>query len=277
MKIVDRIRTAVFLGSGAAVFLLIGATALVFWWSPMSPLSRDEPALLVSAGDMDGASQAYLQQSVGWGSDSEREEAMWRAAMLEAVELNHRRKAIRLLTEFQESWPESVHQIEAYLLLAKLYEPGPEENLSRADRRERLRKTAQSLELALLNDAENQQAGEWLVRIAGIWTELGDSTRVDATWRRVMAYESHRVEAMLVLANGLLPHSPEKAYRAFRDVLQVNGVEGSDGTLARLGMATALERMEEYDAAEQNVNLALSENNDDQALQQRKRRLEAIQ
>ena len=169
MKIVDRIRTVVFLGSGAAVFALIGATALVFWWSPMSPLSRDEPALLVSAGDMDGASQAYLQQSVGWGTDAEREEAMWRAAMLEAVELNHRRKAIRLLTEFQEDWPDSAHQTEAYLLLAKLYEPGPEEDLTRAHRHERLRKTAQSLELAILSDTNHDQAGEWLVRIAGIW------------------------------------------------------------------------------------------------------------
>ena len=277
MKIVDRIRTAIFLSSGAAVFALIGATALVFWWSPISPLSRDEPALLVSSGDMDGASQAYLQQAVGWGSDAEREQAMWRAALLEAVELNHRRKAIRLLTEFQETWPNSIHHTEAYLLLAKLYEPGSEEDLTRVHRHERLRKTAQSLELALLSDAQHEQAGEWLVRIAGIWTELGDSTRADATWRRVTSYESHRVEAMLVLANGLLPESPEKAYRAFREVLQVNGSAGGDGTLARLGMATALERMEEYEAAEKNVNLALSENIEDQALQQRKRRLEAIQ
>jgi hypothetical protein len=76
------LKTAFYLGSGAAGFFLAGVTVLAFWWSPASPLSRDEPAIRVSEGDIKGAADAYLIQSTGWGTDQEREEAMWRAALL---------------------------------------------------------------------------------------------------------------------------------------------------------------------------------------------------
>jgi len=216
-----------------------------------------------------------MEQAVGWGSDAEREEALWRAAMLETVELGHRRKAIELLLDFQKTWPNSKHRADGFAHLAELYAPDQNEKLSRFQRKERSKKAAKTFELAANTAPEHPQAGAWLVRAAGIWTALEEETRADATWRKVSQYEEYRVAAMLSMANTILPESPEQAYRAFSEILAENPT-GGDATLARLGLATALERMERYSEAEQTVDLALSEAGTDPALTQRKRRLEAI-
>ena len=269
------LRTAVFLGTGAAGFVFAGAAVLVFWWSPASPLLRDEPAILVSAGDIEGASQAYREQATGWGSDSEREQALWRASQLEAIELESRKSAIELLKSFQDAWPQSEHRADAFGLLAELYEPDRSAKVKEEVVHASLRRAAQTWELAAQTDPKHARAGDWLVRSAGIWEELDQSARADATWRKASHYPKHRVAALMAIGNSQLSDAPELAYDAFRKALKHNP-ELADASLARLGMATALERMERYMDAEEAIDLALSEDLDDPALTQRKRRLEAI-
>jgi tetratricopeptide (TPR) repeat protein len=266
MNVYHHLKTALFLGSGAAGFVLAGVAVLLFWWSPASPLSRDEPAIKVSEGDIRGAADAYLVQSTGWGSDSEREEAMWRAALLEAVELGASRKAIQLLEEFQRTWPASDHRADGVALLAELYVENPKLQ----------RKAAQTWEYAARIAPDHPHAGDWLVRGAETWTGLGKIARAEATWRLVSRYPEHEVAAWMAIAGARLPDSPERAYEAFRQVLKRNPYPG-DAALARLGMATSLERMERYLEAEETIDLALAEDLDNPTLTQRKRRLEAIQ
>ena len=61
MGLMNTIRTGAYLSSGAATFVLIGSLVLAYWWSPASPMTRDEPALRLSNGDIEGASLAYLE------------------------------------------------------------------------------------------------------------------------------------------------------------------------------------------------------------------------
>jgi tetratricopeptide (TPR) repeat protein len=216
-----------------------------------------------------------MSQSIGWGPDVEREEALWRAAQLEAIELNSRKSAIELLKAFQKSWPESEHRADAFALLAELYEPDRSARMKEKNLRKALRKAAQTWELAAETDSDHERAGNWLVRAAGIWQELDRPARADSTWRKASAYPEHRLAALMAIANSQLAESPELAYDAFRRALKQNP-DLADASLARLGMATALERMERYMDAEETIDLALSEDLGDPALTQRKRRLEAI-
>ena len=276
----NTIRTGAYLSSGAVTFVLIGGGILAYWWSPASPMSRDEPALRLSNGDIEGASQAYLEQARGWGADQEREEALWRAARIEAVELGDPDRAIALLESFQEAWPESIWRAEAYALLAGLQEPHrtEERSLNLHDRvlyDEKLYEAAQTWELAANVNPTHVDAGAWLTRAAGIWMELGEDTRADSTWRRIGQYEDRAVEALMAIAGSRLAESPEEAYRNFRQLLS-RDLDLADASLARLGLATALERMERYLEAEEAIDLALSEDLDDPALSQRKSRLETI-
>jgi len=278
MKWLLHIRLALYLGSGAIGFTALGLSVLGYWWSPASPLIRDEPALLMSVGDVEGASQAYLEQASGWGSDSEREEALWRAARIEAVELRSRKRAIEILEDFQDAWPDSEHRADAFALLAELYEPAQQirsESESQAAHDARVRRAARTWKRAVAADPEHAQAGDWLVRSAVLWTEVGQLQRADATWRMASAYDDRRIEALMAIAGTQLADAPARAYRGFSHVLSEASSQG-DATLARLGMATALERMERYMDAEEAIDLALSEDLDDPALAQRKRRLETI-
>ena len=278
MKWFYYIRMALYLGSGAIGFVALGLAVLGYWWSPLSPLTRDEPALLMSGGDVEGASRAYLQQANGWGSDAEREESLWRAAQIEAVELHNRKRAIQILEDFQEAWPDSDHRADAYALLAELYEPRQQDDLSKEKPdaiENRMRRAARTWKRAVAADPDHPHAGDWLVRSAVLWTQLEQHDRADATWRVASGYEDRRVEALMAIAGTQLAEAPERAYRGFRLVLSESPKPG-DATLARLGMATALERMERYMDAEEAVDLALSEDLDDPALVQRKRRLETI-
>ena len=278
MKWLLHIRLALYLGSGAIGFTALGLAVLGYWWSPASPLIRDEPALLMSVGDVEGASHAYLEQASGWGSDSEREEALWRAARIEAVELRSRTRAIEILEEFQDAWPDSAHRADAFALLAELYEPVQQvrsETESQTAYETRVRRAARTWKRAVAADPEHPQAGDWLVRSAVLWTEVGQLQRADATWRMASAYDDRRIEALMAIAGTQLADAPARAYRGFSHVLSEASSQG-DATLARLGMATALERMERYMDAEEAIDLALSEDLDDPALAQRKRRLETI-
>jgi len=275
MKWFGYLRTTLFLSAGAGVFALLGLLVVAFWWSPISPMSRDEPVILLSDGDVKGASRAYMQQATGWGSDKEREESLWRAAQLQAIELHSRKSALELLKAFQDSWPESEHRADAFALMAELYEPKRNGKLSEKNKRARLRKAAHTLEIANQTNPEHERAGDWLVRAASIWMELDRPLRADAIWRKASNYKEHRVAALMAIANMQLADTPELAYDSFRRALKHNP-DSNDATLVRLGMATALERMERYLEAEDTIDLALSEDLGDLTLSQRKRRLETI-
>jgi tetratricopeptide (TPR) repeat protein len=170
-----------------------------------------------------------------------------------------------LLEDFQRTWPESDHQADGFTLLAELYVENPKQQ----------RKAAQTWEHAARIAPDHPNAGDWLVRAAETWSGLKETARAEATWRLVSRYPEHEVAAWMTIASARLPDSPEQAYEAFRQALK-RSIDSGDAALARLGMATSLERMERYLEAEETIDLALAEDLGNPTLTQRKRRLEAI-
>lgn len=247
--------------SGFAVALVAGL-GIGFWQSPWSPVALDRPAAQVASGQTDAALAEYESLAQGWGPAPVREEAAWRAAQLRAVDGSAPDAAATGLLLFIQDWPDSDHTADAWARLAGVYAVG----LSQPQR------AAEAYEYAAWAAPDHADAGRWLLEAGRGFAAAGKSESAERALGLATQHDDRAPSAWLALARMRLATDPNAAYEAYDMALRTAGT-GPAANLARLGRATALERLEGGDAALAQLDGELAETGGDAALVRRAQRL----
>ncbi len=105
-------------------------------------------------------------------------------------------------------------------------------------------------------------AGRWLLEagkaLARVEVEGDARTRADRLLARAAEHPDQAGQALLALARVKLADDPAAAYDAYDQAVRALGSASAGGALARLGMATALERLEGREAALAELDEALA-------------------
>jgi tetratricopeptide (TPR) repeat protein len=249
--------------AAVGVMALAGATA-AYWFSPWSPAALDRPATTMATGDLDGAMAEYQQLADGWGPDSIREEAAWRAAQLQAVELDNPTRSAVMLRQFIAAWPDSAHEADAWARLASVYDVGHSDHT----------RAARAWEQAAWANPTDPEAGRWLLEAGRGYAVVGDNEGAERALGLATEHTDRAAPAWLALARLHLATEPAAAYEAYDMALRAAD-GGPAANLARLGLATALERLEGGDAALAQLDEAMPGGVGDAALVRRRQRLRA--
>lgn len=241
--------------------LALGAgVALFAWWSPLSPAALDRPDSLAAQGDVQGAIAAYTALSDSFFTKrSTREEAAYRAARLAALETADAMDAAARLEGFLADWPGSRYRAEALLTLAALAS-GPLADPARA---------ARAWEQAAWADADAPEAGSWLVHAGRAWAEAGDTAAAVRALQMATAHPAHAAAAWLALGRVQLGVDAALAHESYQAALAAAATP-DEAALARLGLATAVERLEGPNAA---LAILDDDSTEDPALARRRARL----
>jgi tetratricopeptide (TPR) repeat protein len=256
--------------SGVFGVVIAAIAIVVLWWSPLSPVALDHAGDRLVAGDVTGALADYasLAQSP-LAPASVQEEAAWRAAEIAAVELDHPDSAVRLLRRFNRDWPQSARrgQVEARLALLLDTRMGATQ------------RAANAYERAVAYGADHPDAGEWLLRAGDAWARVDRPDRARPVLKRATAYADQAAPAWLALGRlHLAANAPDRSYEAYSAALESADLNPRAARLARLGMATSLERLERRTAALAEVDEGLADGGgSDVALRRRRARLQAQQ
>jgi len=251
-----------YLGLSALVVVLVAGLGAGFWQSPWSPLALDRPAAQVASGQHAAALAEYEALATGWGPSPVREEAAWRAAQLRAVAPDAPADAATSLLFFIESWPESEHVPDAWARLAGVYAAALSEPV----------RAAEAYEYAAWAAPGHADAGRWLLEAGRGFAAAGRTESAERALGLATQHEPRAASAWLALARMRLAADPNASYEAYDMALRVAGT-GPAANLARLGRATALERLEGGDAALAQLDGELAEAGGDAALVRRARRL----
>ncbi len=247
--------------AGLVVVAVLGLGA-AWWQSAWSPVALDRPAARVAQGDVPGAIDAYRALATGWGPAPVREEAAWRAAQLHAGTGEDAAGSADDLRAFLVAWPESEHVAAASARLAGLYAVSLDRPLDAAEAWERAAWAA----------PEHEEAGRWLLEAGRAYVLAGQSERAERALSLATEHDERAPAAWLALARLRLPTDPSAAYDAYDMALRA-AEHGPAANLARLGRATALERLEGGEAALAQLDEELTAAEADMALVRRQRRL----
>lgn len=245
--------------SGLALSVVVGVLALGAWLGPWSPRGLEQADAMLAAGESEAAMAAYLDLAAEGWRERDRADALWKAAQLARAE-GELSEASVLLTRFSEDFVEDPRAAEALADKAELY-------LAVMDRPE---SAARAWSAAARQGTDPEQAGQWWLRAGRAWLEAGSEAKARVAFRAATSTEGTRTEAWLALGNLALGSDPAEAYDAYDRALRA-AADGELGSLARLGMATAIERLDGAEAAlaEVDAEAAL-----DTALSRRRVRLE---
>lgn len=251
-----------YIGASALAVALVAGLGAAFWQSPWSPIALDRPAAQVALGHHDAALADYEALAQGWGPTPVLEEAAWRAAQLRAVDPAAPDAAATALLRFIETWPESAHLPDAWARLAAVYGVGLGEPL----------RAAEAYEYAAWAAPDHDEAGRWLLEAGRGFATAGHTESAERALGLATQHEPRAASAWLALARVRLATDPNAAYEAYDMALRAAG-DGPAANLARLGRATALERLEGGDAALAQLDGELAETGGDAALVRRAERL----
>ena len=251
-----------FLSRGLLVVMGVAIAGVSLWWSPWSPAAVERPAMLATAGFPNLALDAYVDLAHGWATEDTRAEALWRAGNLAAVDLRDPQRAVELFRELASDYPANAHTADARARLATLYALHLHDPL----------RAAESWEAAAAAGPDGPEAGERLLNAGLAFAEVGLTDRAELCLRGAAERPSLAVDAWLALGRVRLKERPAEAYAAYDAALRA-GASGDDASLARLGLATALERMDRLDAALAELDEAAREGDDDDVLRRRRNRL----
>lgn len=251
-----------YVGLAALAFGLVTVLSVGFWQSPWSPVALDRPATHLATGDAHTALSEYDALASGWGPASVREEAAWRAAQLRAMHESDATLAATGLLRFIDSWPESEHVAAAWARLAGIYTVGLSRPLQ----------AAKAYEYAAWADPAHAEAGRWLLEAGRGFAAAGRTASAERALGLATQHPERAPSAWLALARLRLATDANAAYEAYDMALRTAG-SGAAANLARLGRATALERLEGGDAALAQLDGVLSETAGDAALVRRAERL----
>jgi len=260
-------REGAYLASAAAVVPLLVAAAVAFWHSPLSPAALDRPAALVAEGDVAGAAAAYDALAHSRASVETRREAAWRAAQLAALAAldgGDPQQAVTRLQAFLDTGDDAAHSADAWALMAGLYAT----ELSSPSQ------AAAAWERAASLDSRHPDAGRWLLEAGKTWARTSQADASERALALATAYPSQSGSAWLALARLRLSTDPAAAYDAYDSAFRAVQDDSAGAALARLGMATALERLEGREAALAQLDEALAEGDLlDRSLMRRRQRL----
>lgn len=221
-------------GGVAVGVLLCGA----FWWSPWAPGALDRPAVLVEMGLPNLGLAAYESLAHGPVGAQTRAEALWRAGNLAATDLDSASQAVTLLRELVETCPDSPRVPDALERLATIYSRANGDHL----------RAAESWLAAVAAAPEHARVGGWLLEAGLGFRRAKQPLRAEEALRSATGHPEVAVAAWLALGDVLLADQATEARVAYQAALSA-GAQGSDATLAVLGMATALERLDRRDEA----------------------------
>lgn len=247
---------------GASAVALAVLSVGAFWLSPWSPEAVDRPALLWGWGFPNLAYEGWVQLAHGYAAPDTRAEALWRAANLAAIDLQLPGAAVEHLRELIRTYPEHPRVPEARERLAALY--------AGALREPRL--AASTWEAAAAEDPRAPAAGEWWLEAGISYARAGEPEDSERALRAATAYPQVAVDAWLALGSALLADEPDQAEDAFEQAIRA-GAAGGEASLARLGVATALERDGRPEDALAALTQARVDGDQDEAIEQRIRLL----
>jgi len=235
-----------------------------FWLSPWSPEAIDRPALMLGYGFPNLAFQSWVDLAHGLAPASTRAEALWRAANLAATDLERPQEAVNLLRELIDEHPDHPRAAEARDRLASLYAGALRDPV----------RAAETWEEAARAAPQDFEAGHWMLEAGQSYVRANLPDRAEPALREAAADPAQAVEAWLALGSILLSSDASAADAAFQQALRA-GASGDEASLAILGSATALERLDRRDEALESLNSAIAAGDDDEAIRNRARLLSA--
>jgi len=244
-----------FVSSG--LWICGGVVALGLLALSFRPSLSQADALLVSGAQEEAASVYAAVATDGLTQDA-RGDALWRAARLARAE-NHPRQALSLLQRFCAEHPDSPRVAEAHAARAELHRAELGETAA----------AARAWTQAARTTSDLAAAGGWWLRAGRTWVEAGEPARARRAFRAATGIAETRATAWMSLGNLDLADDPAAAYDAYDHALSEARGEGLVA-LARLGMATAMERLDGAEAALAEVS---SQGEEDSALERRRARL----
>lgn len=244
------------LGLSAAVIGLLTATAAVTLAHPGSPLCWS-----ALAGTNTVRSSSSVPHVAGrWASPEARADALWQAAV-EATGQNHAPKhALALLDRLLREHPSSTHSTSARVQRAMLLE------------RQDDPRAAEAWQAAAQHAPEHPRAGRWWLAAADLYS-AGDLplTALEA-YEAATTYPSEAAMAWVAIGRLTLASDAAAAHVAFTQAAAA-AQRPSTLRLARLGTATALERLEGPEAALADVDDVIASEGADPSLERRRDRL----
>ena len=198
--------------------------------------------------------------AVAWATDEARAEALWQSALVASTEHDAPRRAAQLLHRLVQQLPHSSRAPEASAhraaILDRLGDPGAAAAWQEA------------AELA----PDHPRAGRWWLTAADRYSERGMILTAVETYEEATRYPSEAAVAWVAIGRLTLAHDPGAAHAAF-DRAAASAQRPSTLRLARLGRATALERLEGPEAALAEVDDTIAEEGSDPSLERRRDRL----
>ncbi len=244
----------------AALVAALGLVALGTAMSPWSPLALDRAASLAAGGDDTAAIDAYLDLASTAGSQQARDDAAWKAAWLASVDAGDPQQAVELLRSYADAHPATARAATAQDRLGTLYQLYLQDPI----------RAAEAWQAAAQAAPDAPDVGRWQLDAGLAYLDAGLRDRAAAALDEATGHDSTFVAAQLALGRLSLADDPASAYDHYTLALGRAGTDG-DRSLARLGVATALEGLDRVGQA-----LAeLEDSDDDPALQRRRARLQA--
>ncbi|RME28155.1 MAG: hypothetical protein D6798_03010 [Deltaproteobacteria bacterium] len=239
---------------------LVGLLAVGAAFSRWSPLSLDRAAALAAGGDAAAAVDAYLEIARSAVSPKVRDDAAWQAALLASVDGHDPQRAVELLRSYAHTHPDTDRAAQALDRLGTLYQLYLQDPI----------RAAEAWQAAAAAAPDSPRVGRWQLDAGLAYLDAGLRDRAAAALQEAADHDSTFVAAKLALGRMALVDDPAAAYDHYSQALGRAQVD-ADRSLARLGIATALEALDRVPQA-----LAeLEDGDDDPALQRRRARLQA--
>ena len=220
--------------------------------SAFAPLDRSAPDALADR----------LDAADGWASPASRAEQLWRACLLAETSLGDNPRALSCVDRLLQEHPDSVHQYDALSLRARILERTSPSRAAEA-----------WAAVADLLPAHPDAGSHWL-RAADLRAQAGDQQGALAAYKRAANHAPQAARAWLAIGRLSLSQDPAQAHAAFDRALHA-AQRPAMVRVARLGVATALERLEGREAALAEVDEAIAESGPDVSLERRRDRLRA--
>jgi len=244
------------LGVGA-----VGLLVAAFWLSPWSPGALEHAAQLAAMGDTDQAIDVYLDVANGPAFAGTQRDARWSAAWLASVDDGDPQRALLLLRDYATRYPADPHAAQAWERLATLYRLHMHDPV----------RAAQAWDHAAAVSLSSPDAHRWKLEAGLAWIDAEQPERALVSLRAAAINPAQAPAAWLAMGRLQLSQDPAAAYDAYSKALTTSACE-ADASLARLGVATALESLDKVDQALAELDAG---DRQDPALQRRRARLQA--
>ncbi len=244
----------------AQVLVLAGlaVAAMTLLSSPRSPLAWS--VLASPEQTAESALQLRLDMADGWASDEVRAQALWQASLLAETKLQSPDRALGLIDRLVVEFPDSEHHHDALAQRARILERHFPERAAPA-----------WAAVAAYKPGHSDAGGYWL-RAGDLKAGVHDSAGAIIAYRAAAQYPPQAAHAWLAIGRLSLSKDPAKAHAAYDRALQA-AERPAMVRMARLGVATALERLEGREAALAEVDEAIAEHGADRSLSRRWDRL----